>query len=196
MCKPVGWSSVSATIVAVVAAILLVGPLSLAAAPLGDAATPDALIVLTVGDGGGQPGGTALIPVRVIPVDGAKLDANAIAGIDLEITWDASLASVRDVQTTAEIAGWQVAFNSGLGRVRISMAGLAPFSLGPFGVEILQLEFALTQLSGSTALHVVSTRVFDRQRVAIPHLAVDGRLSVSVVGGEVETIGGVKAGYR
>lgn len=124
-------------------------------------------------------GRTATMSVGVAQIEIPKADPSRLAGIDLEIAWDSSLANLENVTVTGSTSDWLVEFNAGSGTADISAASTTPVSI-PLDIEkpVLQLEFRGGNTEGFTNVDITSSRLFDLDQHPIGHVTKDGGIFV------------------
>lgn len=107
---------------------------------------------------------------EIVPV--GKADPSDLAGLDLELSWDAALAELTDVRTTEATAGWSLESNVGQGSVRISAANVNGLQLDTDLTSILELEFTSLGQTGSTAVVADAFSFFDSSPSRIENVQV------------------------
>ena len=124
-------------------------------------------------------GRTVTMPVGVSQIVVPKGDPSRLAGIDLEIAWDSSLAQLENVTVAGSTSDWLVEFNAGPGTADISAASTSPVAI-PLDVEepVLELEFRGGNVEGFTDVDITSSRLFDLDQTAIGHVTTGGGIFV------------------
>lgn len=173
-------------------AIAIAGP---AAAPLTALAQEENPVILAVTNGAGLPGEVVEVELLVHRAAEIKGDATRLSGIDLELSWDPTVAVLASVSTTEVTEGWQLAHRIDEGHVAVSMASLDPVSATPVGLRVLAFRFELLPFLGETPLVLTETRAFDLDQQPILHVVENGVLSASTVAVEALGLGRWKACY-
>ena len=120
------------------------------------------------------------MPVSVTLAPALRGDASRLAGIDLELAWDPTYASLENVRLAGATSDWLVQFNAQSGSADIAAAGTNSVSI-PAGSDeiILLLDFRTTTTEGYAPVQITSSRLFDLDQAPITHQTVDGAIYVN-----------------
>lgn len=135
----------------------------------------DPVLELKISDANVPIEGTAVVTIDagiLEPCPARKADPRDLAGIDLELSWNGSLADLVDVRTTDATADWSLESNVAGGSVRISAANVDGLQLDTDATSILELEFAGRGQTGSTSLVPGDFTFFDASPAEIESVFV------------------------
>lgn len=162
--------------------------------PIRDVAAQPVMI-MAMGHAGGQPDDVVTVDLTLFTTMELSGDPLRVAGLDLTLQWDSSLAALEGVSRTEATGNWILAANPSPGAIAVSMATIEPASATPAGLPVLAFTFRLLDMVGQTPLHLVGTRAFDIDQVFIEHLPADGQLDVGVVGTASWSMGRIKSAF-
>jgi hypothetical protein len=158
-----------------------------------DEAAAQPVMIMAMGQAGGQPDDVVKVDLTLLTVADDSGDPLRVAGLDLTLEWDPTLAVLEGLSLTEATESWILAANPSAGGVVVSMATIEPTSATPTGLPVLSFTFRLLEKMGQTPLHLADTRAFDVDQNFVEHVRVDGKLDVGIVANGWSSMGRLKS---